>query len=149
MAQTIDPVRRDAWRAFLEAHSSVTGALEAELEAARGLPLAWYDVLAQLSDAKGGKMRMQELARAVLLSKSGLTRLFDRMEREGLVRREPCADDARGTFAVLTPSGRARLRDAAPVYRRAVRRHFGELLTDTEARVLRDALGKLVTPPRS
>ncbi len=137
-----------AWRAFLEAHAALARVLESELQAERGLPLAWYDVLVQLSEAPGGRLRMQDLARAVLLSKSGLTRLCDRMERAGLVRREPSPDDGRGTLAVLTPRGWAALRRAAPVHLRGVERHFARRLTDAEARALQSAMRKILSGVR-
>lgn len=129
---------------FLRAHADVTRMLEEELEMQRGLPLTWYDVLAQLQAAPNGRLRMQELAESVLLSKSGLTRLFDRMERQGLVRREPCYDDRRGTLAVITPAGRGALRRAAPVHLRGIEEHFAAHLTDEEARTLQSALSKVL-----
>src|ERR1700712_6009675 len=98
-----------AWRGFLNAHAHVIRRLEAELEAEQSMPLANYDVLVQLAEAPDHALRMSELATSVLLSRSGLTRLVDRLEREGLVERQACADDARGTLAVLTPGGLTRL----------------------------------------
>src|SRR5512134_3413797 len=103
MTAEISPERMAAWRTFLVAHARVTDVLASELEAEGGLPLTWYDVLVQLSEAPDNRLRMQELARAVLLSKSGLTRLVDRMTSGGLVTREPCLDDRRGTFVCLSP----------------------------------------------
>ena len=138
-----------AWRAMLEAHAEVTAALERDLLAGCGLPLAWYDVLAQLHDAPGRGLRMQELARAVLLSKSGLTRLVDRMEQAGLVVREPDPDDRRGTRTALTSAGRAALRRAAPVHVRGVQRHFARHLEGDEARVLLAACARIVAAARA
>jgi DNA-binding MarR family transcriptional regulator len=143
MARRLDDVRMDAWRAFLQAHASVTEVLERELAELRSLPLTWYDVLFQLSETPAGRLRMQELAHSVLLSKSGLTRVVDRMARDGLVRREVAANDARGAFACLTPAGRAALRRAAPVHLGGVQEHFGRHLTDTEAATLAAALGRV------
>jgi DNA-binding MarR family transcriptional regulator len=136
----VDPDRLDAWRDFLRAHAVVTAALSRELEAARDLPLAQYDVLVQLDQAPDRRLRMQELASRVLFSRSGLTRLVDRMVREGLVARERCEDDRRGTYAVLTTVGRRRLRDAAGVHLRGVDEHFTRHLTDADVRALRAAL---------
>lgn len=132
-----------AWRGFLEAHRRVTDVLEEELRVDESLPLAWYDVLVQLSEAPGRSLRMLELADAVLLSKSGLTRLVDRMEGQGLVARTPCRDDRRGVVAVLTDAGLQRLRDAAPTHVRGVRQHFADLLQPGEAAVLARALGRI------
>ena len=133
-----------AWRTFLRAHSTVVRALEAELLAEHDLPLASYDVLVQLSEAPDRRLRMTELADRVLLSRSGLTRLADRLEREGLLTREPCPSDARGTLAVLTDAGLARLRKAWPTHLRGVEQHVTGRLTPDEIGQLADLLGKLV-----
>jgi DNA-binding MarR family transcriptional regulator len=97
---------------MLRAHSELTKQLDAELTREHDLPLSSYEVLLYLADSDGGRLRMSELADAVLLSRSGLTRLVDRLEREGLLKRERCESDARGLFAEITPKGR-RLFDAA------------------------------------
>ena len=135
------------WRSFLRAHASLTGRLEQELQSERDLPLAWYDVLLNLHEA-GGSQRMQELARSVLLSKSGLTRLVDRMEAAGLLRREQSPSDRRGTLAVLTPEGKAALRRAAPVHLRGIEEHFARHLSDEEVVVLQRALDRVVAASR-
>jgi DNA-binding MarR family transcriptional regulator len=138
-----DDARLAAWRAFLQAHAAVTAVLEHELETAEGLSLSWYDVLLQLNEASGS-MRMQELARKVLLSKSGLTRLIDRMEKAGLVARQPCPSDRRGWLAVLTPEGKAQLRRAAPAHLKGVEEHFGSLVDEREAEVLRTVFDRIL-----
>jgi DNA-binding MarR family transcriptional regulator len=97
---------------MLRAHSELTRALDAQLAREHHLPLSSYEVLLFLADAPDGRMRMSELAESVLLSRSGLTRLVDRLERDGLLKRERCESDARGLFAEITPEGR-RLFDAA------------------------------------
>lgn len=132
-----------AWRGFLEAHARVIAVLEDELRRETGLPLTWYDVLVQLNEA-GGRLRMQELARAVLLSKSGLTRLVDRLCSAGYLEREPDPEDGRGTLAVLTPSGLRALREAAPVHLRGVERAFTSALTPEERDALAGAFGRVV-----
>src|SRR5215210_1290323 len=101
-----------AWRGMLRAHSELVKALDAELAREHDLPLSSYEVLLFLNDSPNGRMRMSELADSVLLSRSGLTRLVDRRERDGLLRRERCESDARGLFAEITPEGR-RIFDAA------------------------------------
>jgi DNA-binding MarR family transcriptional regulator len=136
--------RMRAWRSFLEAHARVIDVLTAELESERDLPLTWYDVLVQLSEAPDNKLRMQDLARAVLLSKSGLTRLVDRMTSDGLVTREPCLDDRRGTFVCLSPAGRARLDGASPIHLRGVEEYFTRHLTEEEAREMATLLGRVL-----
>jgi DNA-binding MarR family transcriptional regulator len=97
---------------MLRAHAALTRELDAQLAREHKLPLSSYEVLLFLADAPNGRMRMAELAESVLLSRSGLTRLVDRLEREGLLKRKPCESDARGFFAEITPRGR-RLFDAA------------------------------------
>jgi DNA-binding MarR family transcriptional regulator len=143
-AGALDDDRLAAWREFLRTHAVVAATLSRELEDARGLPLAQYDVLVQLAEAPDGHLRMQALAARVLFSRSGLTRLVDRMAAGGLVRRERCADDRRGTFAVLTPAGRRCLRDAAGVHLRGIDEHFARHLTDADVRALQTAFGAVL-----
>ena len=138
---------RRAWRLLLRAHAEITRTLETELLAACGLPLATFDVLVQLSEAPEGRLRMSELAERVLLSRSGLTRLVDRLEREGYVARASCPLDARGTHAVLTPAGRAALAAAAPTHLRGVARRVFDRLDDRDVADLDRVLAKLVDRP--
>jgi len=133
-----------AWRRFLRVHALVVRRLEADLLAEQDLPLATYDVLVQLVEAPARRLRMSELAERVLLSRSGLTRLVDRLEREGLVRREACEADARGLFTVLTDDGLARLRAASPTHLRGVAEHAVGRLDDGEAVQLATLLGLLL-----
>ena len=144
-----DPAQLAAWRRLLEAHATVTELLERELVAERGLPLSRYDVLLNLAEAPGGRLRMQELSASVLLSKSGLSRLVDRMVEAGLVRRERCEDDRRGWFAVLTDQGRSALRRAAPVHLRGIQEHFVRHLEPDEVQVLATALARVVAAARA
>ena len=102
--------------------------LEAELLADQQLSLASYDVLVQLAEAPERRLRMTELAAAVLLSRSGVTRLVDRLEKVGLVARCRVAGDGRGVAAELTPDGLDRLRNAAPTHLTGVIRHFVDRL---------------------
>lgn len=131
-----------AWRAFLHAHLVLTDVLERELAGATGLPLTWYDVLVNLH-AAGGRLRMQELANAVVLSKSGLTRVVDRMAAAGYVCREPAEGDRRGLLAVLTDEGRTALEAAAPVHVQGIAEHFGRYVSDEEAAVVLDVFERL------
>lgn len=128
--------RLQAWRTFLEAHARVVRQLEQELEAAVDLPLTHYDVLVQLAAADARRLRMSELADRLLLSRSGVTRLVDRLVDDGLVERVSCDSDRRGAWAALTDAGHERLRSAAPVHLRGVAEHFLDRLT-------RDELGQL------
>lgn len=138
-----DEQRLAAWRSLLHLHAALVDRLGHELQEERQLPLSWYDVLLNIHEA-GGRLRMQELARSVLLSKSGLTRLVDRMESAGLVRREACSGDRRGTFAVLTEEGTATFLRAAPIHMRGIQEHFGAHVDDDEAGVLRTVLDKVL-----
>ncbi len=142
MAGRPDPERLAVWRAFLEAHASLTHQLEQELEEERGLPLTWYGVLLHLHEA-GGQLRMNELAERVLLHKSSLTRAVDRMEEAGLVERIACPSDGRSRYAVITEEGRRTLRWAAPVHLRGVQRHFASHLTDSDVVALTRVFAKL------
>jgi DNA-binding MarR family transcriptional regulator len=136
-----------AWRVFLRAHSQITRRLEHELLSEHDLPLASYEVLLHLAEAPAGMLRMTDLADRVLLSRSGLTRLVDRLEREGLVARVSCPSDARGTNAQLTEVGRERLRDAAPTHLRGVAEHVTDRLTPGEVDQLHALMSKLLLDP--
>ena len=128
-----------AWRGMLRAHATLVKALDAELTAEHGLPLTSYEVLMYLADAPEGKMRMHDLAASVLLSRSGLTRLCDRLERDELIVRKACDSDARGAYAVLTDAGRRKLDVARRTHLEGVRRHFLSVLADEEL----DRLGEI------
>ena len=133
----------EAWKAFLRAQSWLIRTLDRELIAEQGLPITFFDVLAQLS-AAGGRLRMSELADAVLLSRSGVTRLVDRMVRAGLVRREACETDRRASYATLTTEGEQVLAEALPVHVQGIADHFGRHLSEEEAKTLAAALGRMV-----
>jgi DNA-binding MarR family transcriptional regulator len=134
-----------AWRGMLRVHSAVTQRLDAELLAAHGLSLSSYEVLLFLSDAPEGGLRMSDLADCVLLSRSGMTRLVDRLVRAGLVRRERCADDARGLNAVITPAGRELFARARGTHLEGVRRLYLSRFENAEL----DTLGELMGRPLS
>ena len=131
-----------AWQGMLRTHRDLVARLDAELEREHGLPLSSYEVLMYLADA-GGRLRMGELADQLLLSRSGLTRLVDRLVKQGFVLRERCADDARGFFAVLTDAGRRKLATARPAHLAGVREHFLEKLGGDDLDALARAWGKV------
>jgi DNA-binding MarR family transcriptional regulator len=118
------PAELGAWRGLLRVHSALVKALDAELLATHGLPLTSYEVLINLQAAPGRKRRMAELADSVLLSRSGTTRLVDRLEREGLLERDTCDSDGRGCFAVLTDRGDELLAKARATHLEGVRERF-------------------------
>ena len=128
----LSPLELAAWRGLLRVHAHLVGELDAELRAEHRLPLTSYEVLLTLANAEGGELRMSEIADSVLLSRSGLTRLIDRLERQGLVERRRCPEDARGWYAQLTEAGREKLVAARPAHREGVRRHFLDRLTDED-----------------
>jgi DNA-binding MarR family transcriptional regulator len=150
LAELDDLLRNDqrlqTWKLFLESYRRVLDTLDDELKKKQGLSLAWFDVLAQLFNAPERKLRMSQLANRILLSKSGLTRLVDRMEADGLVERASSPTDRRGSFAVLTPRGELVFRQAAPVHLDGVQRHFGCRLTEAEAKTLAKAFEKIRGP---
>jgi DNA-binding MarR family transcriptional regulator len=132
------------WRVFLRVHASLTRRLEQDLLLEHDLPLASYDVLVQLAEAPQRRLRMTDLADRVLLSRSGLTRLVDRLAAEGLVERESCASDARGMFTVITETGLGRLRQAAPTHLRGIEEYMTRRLDATELDTLGELLGRLL-----
>ncbi|MDQ6885141.1 MAG: MarR family transcriptional regulator [Candidatus Dormibacteraeota bacterium] len=143
MSTELKPEGRRAWRAFLDAQASILRLLEAELVAEEDMTLAEYDVLFQLAVAGDRRLRMTELSERVRLSRSGLTRLVDRLVEAGLVSRGHCTADRRGTFAILTPAGVDRVRRARPVHLRGVRRHFVDRLSADQLAALAEALEPL------
>jgi DNA-binding MarR family transcriptional regulator len=138
------PAELAAWRGLLRVHASVLKALDAEMEAAHGLPLTSYEVLIQLADAPDHRMRMCDLADSVLLSRSGMSRLVDRLERDGLLVRCACAHDARGAFACITEAGRQLLEQARPTHVAGIRRRFLTQFEEDELHLLGSFWDRLV-----
>ena len=135
----VRPLAREelaAWRGLLRTHASLTRALDEELTSGHGLPLSSYEVLLRLDAAPAGRLRMSELADPALLSRSGVSRLVDRLEKDGLLRREKCDDDGRGAYAAITASGRRVLDEARDTHRACVRGLFLERLSAAELRLL-------------
>lgn len=143
-----DRVQLEVFGRFLRAHQQIAELLNKNLVEERQLSLPWYDVLLQLSSSGEDRLRLQDLADRVLYSRSGLTRLIDRMESAGLVCREPCPDDKRGTFAVLTAAGKRELRRAAPTHLRSIEEHFFSKLSDDEIEILGEAMTKVLEGTR-
>jgi len=125
-----------AWRGLLRAHASLAKRLESRLEREHGLQLSSYEVLQHLIDAPAGRMRMCDLAEHAQLSRSGLTRLVDRLERDELLERCTCKHDARGAYACLTDRGRERLAAARGTHRAVVREHFVSHFSEPELETL-------------
>lgn len=148
MQSKLSSLEQAAWGGFLRAHASLVRELDEELRRSHRLPLTSYDVLVQLESAPGGEMRMSDLAEAVLLSRSGVTRLVDRLQRQGLLDRRECPEDARGSYAVLTERGRERLREARPTHLAGVRRLFLGRLDEPERQRLARTWRRLAQPRR-
>jgi DNA-binding MarR family transcriptional regulator len=135
-ARLLDGDELAAWGGLLRAHARLTKALDVDLVSAHGLPLTSYEVLLRLADSPDGRLRMSELAESVLLSRSGLTRLVDRLERQDLLRRESCPSDRRGAYAVITQRGRELFDRARSTHLDGVRRRFLDHLSEDELRSL-------------
>ncbi|WP_449066493.1 MarR family winged helix-turn-helix transcriptional regulator [Planomonospora algeriensis] len=136
-------IEQRAWRTHLAAHKLLEHRLDRELQAF-GLSLNDYEILVNLSESPGHRMRMSDLADATIQSRSRLSHQISRMEAADLVARETCPDDRRGTFAVLTGHGWATIQKVAPEHVAGVRRHFIDLLTDDQLRELATAYGPVV-----
>ncbi len=139
MTQWLSSAEQDAWRAWLDASRLLNAELNRELMEAHGLSNADYEILVQLSENSDRRMRMSELAERTLSSRSRLSHQIDRMEKAGLIRREACTDDARGTWAVLTPSGWDKIVAAAPDHVASVRKHLVDLLSSEDFTRLGDS----------
>ena len=139
----LEPDELDAWLSYLAATTLLEAELDRQLQRDSGMPHAYYQILAMLSDVPGRTMRMSDLAAITQSSQSRLSHAVARLERQGWVRRVPCPDDRRSTFAQLTEAGFAALAAAAPGHVRTVRRHLIDRLTPEQVEQLRD-IGKAV-----
>jgi DNA-binding MarR family transcriptional regulator len=146
--QGLEQRRNALWRTFLTAHAAAIDRIEDDLGGAGVLPLSWYDVLLALYEAPDRRLRMHELASAILVTRGGLTRLVARIEKAGLLRREPDPDDGRGLYAALTEEGLEALRTTWPAYARGIAEHFGRHLTDEEVEVLDRAFSRILSAAR-
>lgn len=149
MVERPNNARLAIFGSFLRAHQQVSEALNKSLTEDRGISLTWYDVLLQLSTAPDGQLRLQDLADRVLYSRSGLTRLIDRMEKAGLVKRKPCSHDKRGTWAVMTDQGWREFRRAAPTHLKGIETEFFSRLTDEEVEALGKAMAHILKKAKS
>ncbi len=134
-----------AWLDVFQANTLVVRALEKRMKQELGLPLAGYEVLVRLAEVpEGERVRMQELARRVLLSKSGLSQLFTRLERRGLVERRGDPENLRVTYALITEEGREVLGRALPAFREEIEERFAGHLNEEEIRTVRRAMRKVI-----
>jgi DNA-binding MarR family transcriptional regulator len=133
-----------AWARIVRVKQTLEGAIERELKDAGALPLAWYDVLLELERAPEGRLPPRDLEQEILIAQYNLSRLLDRLEREGLVRRRDYPGDARRQLVEITALGRKRRAESWPVYSAAVERHAGQRLSASELRRLLELLGRFL-----
>jgi DNA-binding MarR family transcriptional regulator len=133
-----------AWGSLLQVHAALVPELDRRLRAGTGLPLAWYDVLLELSAARDGRLTMSQLGERVVLSRSRVSRVVDELVRADLLRRDPNPEDARSAYAVITRAGTDRFRRAAPVYVGAIEEEFAGDLTVAELTALASALQRVL-----
>ena len=149
MTDHVDETTLAAWRALITAHASLIERIDRDLVAAKCVPLSWYDILIELVEAPERRLRMSDLASRVVLSRSTLTHLVERLEREGLVKRERSDQDRRGAYAVLTEQGYAALRQAWPIYARGIATYFARHVHPNEIQALTDALTRILAALRT
>ncbi len=140
----IDPQRLTAWRLFITTHARLIDAMDRDLQTAGKIPLHWYDVLIELAEAPDRRLRMHDLAEKVVLSRSGLTRLVDKLEKAGYLRREIDPQDRRGFYAILTEDGLSAQRDAWGIYAKSIAQYFAQYLNDDDARYLIELFTKML-----
>lgn len=148
MGRAFETPAGSVWPLFLTAHAVLVERIEARLAGAGLPPLAWYDVLWALERAPERRLRMSELADHVVLSRSNLTRLVDRLEEGGLVARERSEEDRRGAYAVITTEGREVRRKMWPTYEAGIREVFDSQLGEAEARPMAAALQRMLDAAR-
>ena len=136
-----------AWAGVLRAHAAVVPRLDRVVRDRAGIPLTWYDVLLELQAAPDGRLRMTELGRRVVLSRTRVSRIVDELADAGLVRREGNPADGRSSFAIITAAGRRKYAVAAPAYLRGIAAEFGDVLTSAELRTIADALHRVAERP--
>ena len=141
--EVISDVAMTAWRRFLRAHCAILRDLDAQLRSDHGLTINDYDVLVQLRDADGQRLRMSDLADHVVLTRSGMTRLIDGLVRERLVERVACKEDARVSYAQVTEAGLDRLAQARCTHHDGISRVFAQHFTEPELEQLAELLAKL------
>lgn len=143
MAESLSDKYVTAWFRFMRTSQITSQAVANDLKAAGFPPLSWYDILQELHRAPQGKLRLSELREQTQMEKSNVTRLIDRLEKQGLVEREDCFIDRRGAYAAITVTGRAVLMQMWSAYRASLARHFASKLTEPESAQLALLLRKL------
>lgn len=149
MTTKLAPTHNQLWRLLITAHVRLIERVEQHLKQAGLPPLEWYDVLWALKETPDQRLRLSELADAVLLSRSNLTRLLDRLEKAGLLKREACPSDRRGTFAVLTPAGATLQQQMWEIYSQRIAEDFSAHLQDGDVMVMTNALSQILKAEQS
>lgn len=144
MIVEISETKIDSWIALTRAQQALLARVERDLKLAGLPPFDWYDILLELKRAPEGRLRLNEIGALVLREKSNITRLVDRLEKEGLLVREECATDKRGAYAVITTEGRAMQKRMWPVYAKAIDAHFASKLSEQDAKILLKLLNRLI-----
>lgn len=144
MSDVLDEKTLAAWRGLLFAHAKVIRRLEADMHEQHDLPITWFDVLSRLNQSPDGRLRMHELEEVSVFTRSGITRLADRLEAAGLVRRKRSPEDRRGVYLAITAAGRAKIDEVWPDHVASIQRHFGQYLNRRDAESLQTAAGKIL-----
>lgn len=144
MTTQLQPAHNSLWRLFLTAQVRLVDRVNQRLKQADLPPLEWYDVLFALKESPEQRLRLSELADAVLLSRSNLTRLVDRLETAGLMQRETCPSDRRGTYAVLTSAGLDMQQRMWQVYSQSIAEDFAHHLNEAEVKAMTTALSRIL-----
>ena len=144
----LSEVHLAAWRALLRAHATALREIDRSLQDREGLPLESYDVLLELHHAPDQRLRLRDLGERVVLTRSGISRLVTRLEKDGLVERRSVEDDARGVYAELTAEGRSAFRRTWPMYAEGIQQFFAGLITEDEAHMLAGILERVAEGSR-
>src|SRR6266496_6640341 len=147
MTNDLSETTVNAWARLLRAQQTLLERVEADLKAADLPPLGWYDVLLEVNREEPRHLRPFEICERVLINKYNASRLLDRLEKEGLVKRMVCAEDGRGLRIAIIQKGKALLKKMWPVYERAIQRYFERHLSGAEIRQLDDLMGRLIANP--
>ncbi len=145
MNTQLSPQKLEIWRLFITAQAKLIKQIDADLRSADTIPLHWYDVLIELYEADGHKLRMSDLAERVVLTRSGLTRLVDRLEKEAYIERSIDPEDRRGFYAHITSAGIAAMKAAWTVYSQSIAEHFGDHFDDQEVETILATLQRILT----
>ena len=144
MNEKLKDTHLETWRLFITTHARLINTIDAQMQAEKQIPLHWYDVLIELYEAPQHRLRMSDLADKVVLSRSGLTRLVDKLEQAGYLLREIDPDDRRGFYAILTDTGKEAMRGAWSSYAKGIETHFAQYLSDDDAAQFTRFLSRII-----